>query len=215
MKVHGNYIDNGHALIKGVLDPRVVGAALQDIKNDTAPGKIPLSQENAFAPVLSRAAFEVYGPYYTPLKFLLWGLTPIMESLVKLPLEPTYDYFRVYRAGDVCKVHSDRPACEHSMSLTLAYSDELVWPFHVGREAATPSGIITDDFSGSPFAALSMQPGDAVIYKGVEVRHGRIDPNPNAWSAHVFLHWVERGGRYADSAFECGSPTGPVDFAFT
>jgi hypothetical protein len=24
-------------------------------------------------------------------------------------------------------------------------------------------------------------------------RHGRTTPNPNGWSAHLFLHWVERG----------------------
>lgn len=214
MKVHGDYLNSGHALVKSVLDLRVVNAALKDIKDELAPGKIPISQENAFAPVLARAAFEIYGPYYTPLKFLLWGLTPIMESLVKLSLEPTYNYFRMYRNGDVCKVHSDRPACEHSMSLTLGYSDGIVWPFHVGNDVVDASAAISDDFEGRPFATLAMQPGDAVIYKGIEVRHGRINPNPNAWSAHIFLHWVERGGRYAGSAFECGSSTEPVNFSF-
>jgi hypothetical protein len=29
-----------------------------------------------------------------------------------------------------------------------------------------------------------------------------LDPNPNSWSAHLFLHWVEKDGRYRDQAFD-------------
>ncbi|MEG3172118.1 hypothetical protein U1708_07810 [Sphingomonas sp. ZB1N12] len=214
MEVLGNYANDGYALISELLSPSILNALLADIKSETAPKTIPISQEDVFAPILNRAAFEVYGPYYTPMKFLQWGMTPVMERLVGKSLEPSYDFFRLYRTGDVCKVHSDRPACEHSMTLTLGYSDGIEWPFHVGHEAIAAPCPITDDFGGKSFATLLMRPGDAVIYKGVEARHGRVDPNPNAWSAHIFLHWVERDGRHAGSAFECGSATSPVDFSF-
>jgi len=36
----------------------------------------------------------------------------------------------------------------------------------------------------------------------VERRHGRVTPNPNRSSAHLFLHYVERGGRFEDHAFD-------------
>ena len=39
-----------------------------------------------------------------------------------------------------------------------------------------------------------MEVGDAVLYQGVNYAHGRITPNPNAWSAHLFLHFVDRNG---------------------
>ena len=32
-----------------------------------------------------------------------------------------------------------------------------------------------------------MEVGDAVLYQASHYPHGRIRPNPNAWSAHLFL----------------------------
>jgi hypothetical protein len=40
------------------------------------------------------------------------------------------------------------------------------------------------------------------MYRGVNHRHGRIEPNPNRWSAHLFLHWVDANGPFADQAFD-------------
>ena len=31
---------------------------------------------------------------------------------------------------------------------------------------------------------------------------GRVTPNPNRSSSHLFLHWVERGGKYQAHAFD-------------
>jgi len=47
-----------------------------------------------------------------------------------------------------------------------------------------------------------MRAGDAVLYRGVNHRHGRIEPNPIRWSAHLFLHWVDANGPFADQAFD-------------
>ncbi len=47
-----------------------------------------------------------------------------------------------------------------------------------------------------------MKPGDGVRYQGTHHRHGRLDPNPNGWSAHLFLRWLDRGESYAAEAFD-------------
>ena len=58
-------------------------------------------------------------------------------------------------------------------------------------------------------------PGDAVLYRGVQHRHGRLTPNRNAWSAHLFLHWVERDGPFASHAFDGNQDEcKPVNFSF-
>jgi len=215
MKILGNYAKNGHVHLKEAIGIEIANALVSDIKTEVAPGNIPLSQDKSFPPTLVRAAFEVYGPYYTPMKFLLWGLTPIMERIVGVPLLPTYNYFRVYQSGDICRVHSDRPACEHSMTLTLGYSEDILWPFQVGAPTAGERKDIADDFGEDPFTAIAMQPGDAVVYKGLALRHGRTDPNPNTWSAHIFLHWVERNGEFAEFAFEGDTTRAPAAFAFS
>ena len=63
--------------------------------------------------------------------------------------------------------------------------------------------------------AMAMGVGDAVAYRGVDHRHGRITPNPNAWSAHLFLHWVDPDGPFADQAFDGAGEPKPVNFTFS
>ena len=116
----------------------------------------------------------------------------------------------------MCRVHSDRQSCEHSLSLTLDYSDGEPWPLEVGSVRSTkPSAKVDEGFGDEPHASLSMQVGDAVLYRGVHHRHGRITPNPNAWSAHLFLHWVDRDGPYADHAFDGRKNQAKVNFTFS
>jgi hypothetical protein len=77
----------------------------------------------------------------------------------------------------------------------------------VGRERVEPSSRVEEDFGSEPFSSVRMEIGDAVLYQGVRHRHGRMKPNPNAWSAHLFLHWVDRNGPYKEHAFD-GRPVG-------
>lgn len=202
MKVVGSYNDNGYAHLQELIAPEVAQAFLQGLKQDMGPGAIPLSRVTTHPNLLERPAFEVYGPHYKPMLFFLWGLTPIVSQVVGRDLLPTYDYFRVYRGGDVCRVHHDRYSCEHSLSLTLAYSDDKIWDLEVEKRHSEPSAQIERDFGPGPSASIAMNVGDAVLYKGVNHRHGRTKPNPNGWSAHLFLHWVDRDGPHSDHAFD-------------
>jgi hypothetical protein len=117
-------------------------------------------------------------------------------------LLPSFAFFRLYFSGDICRVHSDRPACEVSLSLTLAYSDDLPWDLSIAETVATDRTSVRDDFDGERQRSFTTMPGDAVLYSGSRHRHGRIVPNPNRWSAHVFLQWVAKHGPHAGEAFE-------------
>lgn len=214
MQIEGDYQAKGYALIRGLIPRDVARALMNRIKTDLGPG--PLSPPpSEVAPILKRNALEIYGNQYTPLQTFLWALTPTMEQVTGRSLIPTYSFFRIYREDDICRVHSDRPACEHSLSLTLDYSDNAPWPLEVGRAAMGGSTEkIDDDFGEEPMSVLSMEIGDAVAYQGVDYRHGRTIPNPNMWSAHLFLHWVDHDGPYAEEAFDRTGTPQPVNFAF-
>jgi hypothetical protein len=100
-------------------------------------------------------------------------------------------------------VHSDRQACEHSLSLTVELGDNVPWALSMEkRHLDAPLAAVDTDFGAEPFTAIPMSAGDGVMYRGVNHRHGRLDPNPNSWSAHLFLHWVDASGPYADHAFD-------------
>jgi hypothetical protein len=214
MEMVGNYQEDGYAHLKELIAPEVAQAFLQGMKADMGPGAIPLSRVTSQANVLERPAFEVYGHLYKPMLYFLWGLTPIISEIVGRHLLPTYDYFRIYRAGDLCHVHYDRYSCEHSLSLTLAYSDDRVWDLEVEKRRSEPSARVERDFGFEAKASVPMAVGDAVLYQGVNHRHGRTKPNPNGWSAHLFLHWVDRDGPHRDHAFDKRLNPDKVSFSF-
>ncbi|RST30998.1 hypothetical protein HMF7854_09240 [Sphingomonas ginkgonis] len=154
-------------------------------------------------PLLTKPAIEVYSHAYAPLAGFLWGLTPAVAAIAGCRLLPTYAYFRIYQQGDVCRVHGDRPACEHSLSLTLQLDDDRPWALSVERERRPGlDRVVQADFGEGAYGSVAMRAGDAVLYQGVHHRHGRLEPNPNRSSAHLFLHWVDADGAYAGEAFD-------------
>jgi hypothetical protein len=213
--VRDDYFRDGYALLQALVAPDTCRLLMHRIKTDTGDAPLPLSSVREFPNLLIRPAFEVHSRFYAPLDAFLWGLTPRIADLTGLSLVPTYCYFRIYREGDVCRVHSDRQACEHSLSLTLDYSDGEGWPLEVSPERLdAPSAFVAEDFGSAPSTAIIMEPGDAVLYKGTHHRHGRTMRNPNGWSAHLFLHWVDANGPYAEFAHDQRPVPPPVNFSF-
>jgi hypothetical protein len=201
-RAHETYDSNGYVPLPAFLPKQLAKAvyerAVQEL-NLRQPRQEFVAQGN----LLTKPAIEVYSHVYPPLAGFLWGLTPALEACVGTRLVPTYGYFRIYQQGDVCKVHSDRHACEHSLSLMLATSHGLPWGLSVGKTRQfEPTAVVESDFGDEAFGTVPMMQGDAVLYQGVHHRHGRLEPNPNSWSAHAFLHWVDPAGPYAGHAFD-------------
>ena len=210
-----SYRAGGAALIEGLLSPEVATALAHKISLGIAQGGarwlVPPSIGN-------KPCYEVSCMEWPVLLTFLWGITPKIEEVAGVRLLPTYSYFRTYQYGDVCRIHADRPACEHSLSLTLAYADDTPWALAVADTPVTEEKRQTlrgdADFGDEAHSDYLMKPGDAVIYRGYDYRHGRTAPNPNRWSAHLFMHWVERDGPHRDQLFDGKTMTGPVDFRF-
>ncbi len=210
----GDYRSDGYRLMQRLVPAEVAKGLLARMKVDFARQKVNLARLHKQGPLLSGPAVEIYGYHYPMFVAFHWGLTAAVQDVVGMPLLPTYCYFRIYRQGDICRVHGDRPACEHSLSLTLGYADGEVWPLEVARkpiaepyERADPAFTVEEDA-----VAVPMEPGDGVLYRGVHHHHGRTMPNPNRWSAHLFLHWVERDGRFAHEAFDKQALPDSVEF---
>ncbi|MFL6729592.1 MAG: hypothetical protein ACJ8FE_08155 [Sphingomicrobium sp.] len=194
------YGERGYVLLEQLFPPIVLAMFHRRMQQD-----LDLNGNPAFVArgdLLTKSAIEVYSRQYAPMATFHWALTPTAAEVAGCELLPTYAYFRAYQQGDVCLVHSDRYACEHSLSLTLHLADEQPWALSVEHRRIDRPEPVQRDFGGEGFTPLPMSAGDAVMYRGVEHRHGRLDPNPNAWSAHLFLHWVDAHGPHADQAFD-------------
>ena len=195
------YKESGYVLLKNLIPPAVLAAFRGRLQEDL--GLMRSRQFVRSCELLTLPSIEVYSLEYPPMAAFLWGLTPRVAQVAGCELMPSYAYFRIYQKGDLCRVHSDREACEHSLSLTVELGDKIPWALSVEqRRLERPSPSIDPDFGTEPFASLAMSAGDAVMYRGVNHRHGRLEPNPNSWSAHLFLHWVDAKGPYASHAFD-------------
>lgn len=117
---------------------------------------------------------------------LLVELLPKVERVVGKKLYKTCSYWRMYKLGDILRIHKDRPACEISLSVTLGYDKEngQPWPLYIMNKNEEP-------------IAVWLEPGDALFYKGLEMHHWR---GINKWGrqAQVFLHYVDQSGPHAD-----------------
>jgi hypothetical protein len=194
------YRKQGYALLEKLFPPLVLGIFHGKMQQDLQLSGNPkfVSQTN----LLTKPAIEVYSRQYPPLATFHWALTPVAEEVAGCELVPTYAYFRAYQEGDVCLIHSDRQACEHSLSLTVHLAEEKPWALCVEQRRIDKAEPIAEDFGEQAYTSIPMRDGDAVMYRGVEHRHGRLEPNPNRWSAHLFMHWVDPKGPYADHAFD-------------
>jgi PKHD-type hydroxylase len=106
---------------------------------------------------------------------------PIGKSIGK-SLLPTYTYARIYRTGEVLKRHVDRPACEISATLTLAYDSKPIWPIIIDKDKEIP---------------IVLDVGELVVYKGCEKVHWR-DEFKGKWHVQIFLHYVDANGPYVE-----------------
>lgn len=120
---------------------------------------------------------------------LLLHLKPIVEKHTGLVLHPTYSYYRVYRPGNELLKHTDRPACE--VSITIAFEFDYLG-------SRDPWSIFIGD------AEVKLSPGDMAIYRGIELEHWRekFEAPEGSWHVQAFLHYVDANGPHKDWKYD-------------
>ena len=136
---------------------------------------------------------------------LLEQLIPHFETATGKKLHPTYAYARMYRLGEVLKPHTDRSACEISVTITLDFVGD-VWPIFMADKSTDPQATKLEMNDGVEQPVKNIQKvlmgvGDAVLYHGMEKIHWR-EAFTGEWQAQVFLHYVDADGPYADQKFD-------------
>ena len=110
---------------------------------------------------------------------LLIDKVPFMSEVLEEPMFPTYSYARIYANGEVLKKHTDRHACEVSVTLHLD-GDGTDWPIWFTK----PDG---------EQVSYSLKSGQAVIYLGMISEHWRDEFQGQEYG-QVFLHYVRGRG---------------------
>jgi predicted 2-oxoglutarate/Fe(II)-dependent dioxygenase YbiX/alkylated DNA repair dioxygenase AlkB len=119
-----------------------------------------------------------------------------LSLIVESQLLPTYVYSRIYSNGEELKSHTDRPACELTVSVNL--DADADWPIYICDHNNEPQEVI-------------MKPGDGVVFLGCYSPHWR-HKFEGTFCSQVFLHYVR-----ADGAASCcvdDSNRGEIDEPF-
>jgi predicted 2-oxoglutarate/Fe(II)-dependent dioxygenase YbiX len=137
---------------------------------------------------------------------LLEQLTPNFEFASGKRLYPTYAYARLYKPGEELKIHTDRPSCEISATLTLGFEGDA-WPIYMGDYAEEGKGRkITTQQGDTKWltneSKIVMAAGDAVLYRGIDKVHWREPYKEGKWQAQVFLHYVDADGPHAEWKYD-------------
>lgn len=117
---------------------------------------------------------------------LLCEKTPEISNIIGETVLPTYTYARVYYKGAVLEKHTDRDACE--VSLTVNLDGDYPWPIWI----ETPE---------KEKRFVSLNPGDALLYLGCIAPHWRYAYEGN-WYTQVFLHYVRSRGDKSYAYFD-------------
>ena len=171
-----------------VLRGALPAALLAHVRQVTAPLVRQSSKGEMIEPDgIAVGASSWYG--HLPLEGILDFLRPAVErGIGGDALLPTYSFARCYPRGTKLTRHRDRPACEVSVTLPVAGSDVTPWPIHLGTRHKA-------------IAAVDLQPGDALVYSGMELWHWR-EPLQADWRVQLFLHYVRRDGAHAEWKFD-------------
>jgi hypothetical protein len=126
---------------------------------------------------------------------ILLVMQPKIEEYTNKKLIPVCSYYRVYLNGSILEDHIDRPACEISVSITLGYNytnkeGDYIWPLHL--------------YVNGEKKHFRCDVGDALIYKGYELVHGRdlLNAGNDSYHIQLFLHYVDSDGSYTEYKFD-------------
>ena len=190
------FVLNGYTHLPGFLDKANCQELVAELEKLVNGGK---TQRDEQCPISD----AVHGaPVFDS---LLEQLKPYFEKASGKRLHPTYAYARMYRPGETLKVHTDRPACEISATLTLGFEGKQ-WPIYMADKGdAQTCRQHTTDKGDTVFLAneseILMEVGDAVMYRGCDKYHWRNEFE-GEWQAQVFLHYVDADGPHADQKYD-------------
>ena len=172
----------GCVLVEGFLDPLTVQT-------------ISMYMENK----IRRTEWGLLGEGEDPTTKLAYYSDPLIETMLQISsplvaetcgkeLDPTYSYMRVYQPGEYLRPHTDRGACEISVTVNVA-------------SKGAPSPIWMHYKNNEPHA-YTLNPGDAVVYKGCEAKHWRKPLEADQLNVQFMLHYVDKHGPHAGRKFD-------------
>ena len=174
--------NKGYVLIKNFLDPESVSVVSRYLEN--ALRRYPENNQGGGAGDSSKISY-----YADPLiEMILKDKLEHVEEVTGYKLFPSYSFTRVYQKGEELTPHVDRPSCEISLTCHIATVGKP-WPIWMQAPGGEPTWY-------------TLEPGDACVYKGCEIKHWRVPATDTDINVQMMLHYVNQNGPNADHKFD-------------
>jgi hypothetical protein len=180
-----NFNELGFVYFKEFLPTEMVNLVSQYLEN-----KVRLGEWTTSPPVnAAKDRISEYAFYGDPLvEVLLKDLTEKVSEITGLELYPTYSYARIYQPGESLPAHVDRDSCEISVTVNIANKGEISKIFIQGHDGIS--------------RGHTLNPGEAIVYKGREVEHSRLALKEDQLLIQIMLHYVDANNEFSDLKYD-------------
>ncbi len=165
--------DAGYVQLSGLLPAFHVGALRRYYRYHTRMGTFTLGDEQ------TPGRYVAYDEPVT--RYVHQQLARTVSDIVRRVVAPTYSYLALYQGGATLDPHTDREACQYTVSLCVDATPDPV------TYGAWPLSLMTAE---GPLQFL-LGIGDALLFRGRELAHWR-DRLPEGYTASsVLFHFAD------------------------
>ena len=201
---------NGYLIIKNLCDPKKLFHSVpkeRGLFNWKGSDKLDKFTHEEVETQVNGSVARYWHPQYRKIHS---EIRLILERIIGRKLYNTYYYDRFYFPGQELKKHTDRPACEISVSIHVSTNIKESWPIWI----KTPDTFEdkTMKIANGENRFVHLEAGDGMVYKGCERPHWR-DPMPGLLESkinkdeslyyhQIFFHYVLQDGIRAHHAWD-------------
>tara|TARA_R110002051_G_scaffold114128_1_gene186686 strand:+ start:1489 stop:2043 length:555 start_codon:yes stop_codon:yes gene_type:complete len=169
------FYTNGYHIVRNLITLEEVERLSKHLSDRFDKGTIDVDYSLMCVQTMNSPSF--YGKGDDVMMNFQIDLLPKIESHSGLNLFKTYSYARKYKRDDILRIHTDRAACEISITIDLG-GDK--WPIWVLDRDENP-------------VKIDLNPGDGVLYRGCELSHWRSKFKGDE-HIQIFVHYVDKYG---------------------
>ena len=208
--------ENGYLIVKKLYEPKELFHKVPEVRGQLNYNSSDLNDyehiknESQVEGSVSRYSHPQYRRIHTNIRL-------IIEKLIGRKLYNTYYYDRFYFPGQKLEKHTDRGACEISVSVHISTNIKEDWPFWIKTPDVFSDQNKLEFVSSGKNVSVSLEAGDGLIYKGCERPHWREpmpgliestlkrtkgDTNFLLYYHQIFFHYVLQDGVRAHYAWD-------------
>ena len=203
---------NGYLVVKNLYDPKKLLHSVpkeRGVFNWRDSDKLDKFTYEEIETQVSGSVARYWHPQYRKIHS---EIRLILEQAIGRKLYNTYYYDRFYFPGQELKKHTDRPACEISVTIHVSTNIKESWPIWIKTPDTFEDKTMKTLIASGENRFVHLEAGDGMVYKGCERPHlrdpmpglleSKINKDESLYYHQIFFHYVLQDGIRAHHAWD-------------